>query len=120
MRARPRRGSAFIEVLIGLVLLAVSGTALITLMGQTARTLEQLRLTETQTRAAGLELGAFAILNRAELAQRVGATRVHGWSIRVSRTSDALFDVVIATSDTGMVLLRTTLYRPDTATNANP
>jgi type II secretory pathway component PulJ len=119
MRARARRGSSFIEVLLSLVLLAMGGTALITLLGQTAHSIESLRITERETRAAGLELSALAVLDRTQLTARVGRIRSHGWSMTIDRPSPALFDVSIATSDTSMVLLRTTLYRPDT-TNANP
>jgi len=119
MIVRARRGSSFIEVLLSLVLLAIGGTALVTLLGQTAHSIESLRVTERETRAAGLELSALAVLDRTQLAARMGRTRSHGWSMAIDRTSTALFDISIAASDTTMVLLRTTLYRPDT-THANP
>ena len=120
MPGRPRRGSSFIEVLSSLVLLAIAGTALITLLGQTAQSLENLRAAEVQTRAAAFELSALATLDRAALAGRVGRTRSHGWSMQITRPAPNLFDVAVAASDTGMVLLRTKLYRPDTTTNATP
>src|SRR5690242_1332131 len=120
MAGRPRRGSSFIEVLVSLVLLAIAGTGLITLLGQTVHSLESLRATEVQTRAAGFELSALAVLDRAALAARVGRTRSHGWSMQINRPSPDLFEVTVAASDTGMVLLRTTLYRPDTSSNATP
>ena len=114
MRVRSRRGSSFIEVLLSLVLLAIAGTALITLLGQTVHSIEKLRDSEAQTRAAGFELSALASLDRSALLARVGTSRPHGWSMRIVRTSASLFDVTVAASDTGMVLVRTTLYRPDT------
>jgi Tfp pilus assembly protein PilV len=120
MTGRPRRGSSFIEVVLALVLLAIAGTALITLMGQTAHTIESLRATERQTEAASAELSALAVLSAPQLVQRTGRTRIHGWSMSIDRTSADLFDVAIAASDTGMVLLRTTLYRPDTTAHAAP
>jgi hypothetical protein len=42
---------------------------------------------------------------------------MRGFSVSINRDGNDLFDVAIATSDTGLVLLRTTFYRPDT-TNA--
>ena len=121
MRAdRPRGGSALIEVLIALVLLAVSGTALVTLLGQTQRSIVTLRETERQTRDAAAELSALSVLGRSDLAARVGWTTAHGWSLRIDRLAADLFDVGIATSDTGAVLLRTALYRPDTADAPKP
>jgi len=118
MSASRRRGSSFIEVVLALVLMAIAGVALITLMGQTAQSIESLRATERQTRAASVELSALSVLGTTELSERVGRMHVRGWSMSIERTSTNLFDVAIAASDTGMVLLRTTLYRPDTATNA--
>ena len=120
MIGRPRRGSSFIEVILSLVLLAIGGTALITLLGQTSRSIESLRAAERETRAAGRELSALAVLDRAQLASRVGRTRAHGWSLRVEQTTANLFDVSIAATDTGAVLLRTTLYRPDSVIHASP
>jgi hypothetical protein len=120
MAARPRRGSSFIEVLLSLALLAIAGTALITLLGQTVHSLENLGATEIQTRAAGFELSALATLDRAALSARVGRTRSHGWSMQINRPAPDLFEVTVAASDTGMVLLRTTLYRPDTTANVTP
>src|SRR5215212_4406068 len=115
MRAdSPRAGSAVIEVLIALVLLAVSGTALVTLLGQTRRSIATLGESERQTRAAAAELNALSLLGRSDLAARVGRTTVHHWSLRIDHLATDLFDVGIAPSDTGAVLLRTTLYRPDT------
>lgn len=114
---RPRRGSSFIEVLLSLVLLAIGGTALITLLGQTARSIESVRAAEVQTRAASVEIGALAVLTGPQLAARAGRTITHGWFMSIDRPAPGLFDVSIAASDTGMVLLRTTLYRPDSATN---
>jgi hypothetical protein len=106
--------------LISLVLLAIAGTALITLLGQTVHSIESLRATEVQTRAAGLEVSALAALDRPALAARVGRTHSHGWSMRIDRLSANLFEVAVAPSDTGMVLLRTRLYRPDTVNNVTP
>jgi Tfp pilus assembly protein PilV len=64
MCAESRRGSTFIEVLLSLVLLAISGTALVTLLGQTAHAIRSVRESEIQTGAAGLEVSALAQLER--------------------------------------------------------
>lgn len=120
MSAKSRQGSSFIEVLLSLVLLAIAGTALITLLGQTMHSVQSLHATELETRAASAELSALAVLNRSELGARTGRTTTHGWSMTINRPTVDLFDVSLASSDTGMVLLRTTLYRPDSATNAIP
>jgi Tfp pilus assembly protein PilV len=120
MTGRPRCGSALIEVLIGLVVLAIGGTALVTMLGQTMHSVESLRAAEIQTRAAASQLATLSILTRSELTQRVGRSNASGWSLTIERMSSDLFSVAIAASDTGLVLLRTTLYRPDTASHATP
>jgi hypothetical protein len=118
MIARSRRGTSFIEVLLSLVLLAIAGTTLITLLGQTMHSVENLRGIEAETRAAAAELARFTVVTRSDLVARIGRNKTRGWLITIQQTTPSLFDVDIATSDTGMVLLRTTLYRPDTVGNA--
>jgi hypothetical protein len=113
-RRRARRGSSFIEVLIALVLLATGGTSLVTLVGQTAHSIESVSDAEARIRAAADQLGALAIFDRADLAARVGQRKVRDLSLTIDRIAPDLFDVTIATFDTGFVLLTTTLYRPDT------
>lgn len=120
MFAEPRRGSTFIEVLLSLVLLTISGTALVTLLGQTARAIQNVRESEIQTRSAGLEVSALAQLDRTALIARIGRTRPRGWLMQIDRAAPDLFDVRVSPSDTGLVLIQTTLYRPDSARHATP
>lgn len=120
MFAESRKGSTFIEVLLSLVLLAISGTALVTLLGQTAHAIRNVRESEIQLRAGGLEVSALAQLDRAALIARVGRTRPRGWSMLIDRTAPDLFDIRVSPSDTGLVLIETTLYRPDSVRHATP
>ena len=120
MDADARSGSTFIEVLLSLVLLAISGTALVTLLGQTAHAIQNVRASEIQTRTAGLEVSALAQLDRAALIARVGRTRPRNWSMQIDRVAPDLFTVRVSPSDTGLVLIQTSLYRPDSANRATP
>jgi Tfp pilus assembly protein PilV len=104
-----------IEVLVGLVLLAVSGTALITLLGQTFEAMRSTQASERLARAASEQLGGLATLTRADLLAAAGRRSVNGWALTVTADSPNLFDVSIAESDSGALLLRTTVYRPDTS-----
>jgi len=117
---RRRRGVALLEVLIALVVLAFSGTAMITLLGQTAHTVRNLRDSERTIRLASAELERLVLWDRGQLAAHVGRSSIRGWSIRVDALTPALFDVSIAESDTGIVLLRTTVYRPEPSYVAQP
>lgn len=120
MRAdRRRRGSALLEVVVALVVLGLSGIAMITLLGQTAHSVRTVRNTERDVRQASDELGRFVAYDRPQLVAMVGRSASHGWSIEVVQAAPDLFDVTIADNDTSAVLLRTTIYRPDTANAAN-
>ncbi|MDB4878324.1 MAG: hypothetical protein JWM41_4770 [Gemmatimonadetes bacterium] len=116
MRAETARsGAAIIEALVAMVMLAVAGTALIALLGQTRHSMRTLRDSEKLTREASAQLDRLVLFDRAELAAREGRYTLAGWSMSVTQVAPALFDVFVARTDTGAALLGTTLYRPDSA-----
>jgi Tfp pilus assembly protein PilV len=120
MRARTRRGSALIEVLVALVLLAVSGVAMVTLLGQTGRSMRSTRDMELETSAASRVLDRFAAMDRAGLLASLGRHDAGGFRADVVEASPDLFDVAVAASDTSAVLLRTVFYRPDSSRGVEP
>jgi type II secretory pathway pseudopilin PulG len=101
-----------IEVLVALVLLASAGTGLVTLLGQTAHAMRHTLEAERLTRRAATELDRLVLADRAALVSRTGASTSRDWVITIQPVSPVLFDVRIAESDSGITLLRTTLYRP--------
>jgi Tfp pilus assembly protein PilV len=117
---RTRSGSALIEVLIALVLLATAGTALVVFLGQTAHTLRHMRNEEQLTRLASVQLDRIVLWDRAAFVARVGHSTLDGWTIDVRQATPELFDIAIAASDSGAVLLRSTAYRPDSIDVATP
>lgn len=108
------QGAALLDVLLALVLLAVSGTALISLLGQTSHSLQRTQATDRLLHAASNELNAVSLLSHDELTTHAGRTSQHGWTIVITPRNASLFDISIAASDTTAPLLHTTLYRPDT------
>lgn len=118
MPAERRRGSALIEVLVALVLLAVGGVALATLLGQTGRTMRTTRDTERRTAGASAVLRRFEAMDRAALVASIGMRDLAGLRAQVAESNPDLFDVAVAQSDTTPVLLRTVLYRPDSSHDA--
>lgn len=116
---KPRNGSAIIEALIAAVMLAATGIALVALLGQTQRSMRNVRDSERLTRQASERLDRLVLLDRADLVAREGRTLFAGWSLVVTPIDASLFDVSIALSDTSAPLLSTTIYRQDT-TNAAP
>jgi hypothetical protein len=113
-RLRKRKGSGILDVVISLSILGLTGTALITLLGQTAQSVRHVRDTERQARRASDQLGMFVAYTRPQLVAMVGRSRVREWTVQVSQSTADLFDVVIADTVTGAPVLATTLYRPDT------
>lgn len=117
---RARRGSALIEVLVALVLLATAGTGLITLLGQTSHSMRVTLESERLVRGASEELDRFALYDRTALLGLAGRSRSHGWTVDVELAAPGLFGVRIAESDTTRVLLATTLYRLADSSHATP
>ena len=110
-----RRGSAIIDVLVGVVVLGAAGVVLLGVLGQTATTLRSARASDRATALASDELNWVAVQNRSTLGTMRGRTNQHGWVIDVAQVGPSLFDVAVAESETTSVLLRTTLYRPDSS-----
>ena len=110
-----RPGFALIDVLVAILLLALTGTALVTLLGQTARTMQSLDRADVASLNASRELDRVAALPREELIARVGRSHHDGLTLDIAQNAHALFDIAVAASDTSPATLRTTLYRPDTA-----
>lgn len=104
-----------IEVLIALVLLAIAGTALVVLLGQTASSMQQLTLRERAQLGATRRLDRIAAMPRSQLAARVGKSFVDGWVVQITAEGPGLFGVDVAESDTTPTLAQTTFYRPDTS-----
>lgn len=120
-RSAARAGSALIEVLIALVLLASAGIGLVTLVGQTAHTMRSLRRSELETLDASAELDRLVLLDAESLYALAGRHSRHGWTIDITQISPTLFELYVARSDTTPRLLGTTLYRrPADTTDAIP
>lgn len=119
MTRRRRHGSALFDVVIALVLLALSGVAMLTVVGQTRHSMRSVRDTERELRLASAQLDRFVAYDRAQVIAMLGTRSTNGWMIAVARVSDGLFDVSVTRVGASVPLLVTTIYRPDT-TRAPP
>lgn len=118
VRGHARPGSMLLDVVVSLVVLGLSGTGLIALLGQTAHSVRHVRDTEREVRRASDQLARLVVADRAQLLAMEGQTVSRGWIVTIVQRSPDLFDVVIA--DTTAPVLRTTLYRPDTTHGERP
>jgi hypothetical protein len=116
---------ALIEVLVATVVLAVAGTGLITMLGQTRHTMRDVETTERLFEDASQILDHLTILDKPALAARVGRFNVGpspegAWTLSVARVGQSLFDVTIAPNDSLPPILHTTLYRPEADDGSTP
>lgn len=111
----PRVGLAVIEVLIAFVLVASAGVGLVTLLGETSHTMQQVRRAEADTEAAAALLEHLEIASQSEFAAMAGTRRVRGFDLRVTASPWGLFDVAVVDTATGGALLQSTFYRPDSS-----
>lgn len=109
-RFRGRRGIALLEVLIGLVILATAGSALMALGRDALNTLQHVVEKDREFERASAFLDAVTLWNRTELDQRLGRRRQGPWLLTVQREAPSLYVVTLHASVT-RVLLRTSLYR---------
>ena len=114
-RERSRAGMALVEVLVAIVVLALSCVALLGLFGQIARSVRTTRDSRILVQSASTELDRLVVWDGVRLRASIGRTSIHGWTLDVAESSPGLFDVRIAESDSGNAVLRTVVYRPDTA-----
>lgn len=109
-----RGGAAIIEVMIGLVVLAVAGVGLITLLGQTSHTMQTVARAERETQEAAATLAKLALKSRVEFDAMVGERRSGAFDIATTTLGSGFYAVAVRDTATGGVLLRTTFRAADT------
>jgi hypothetical protein len=108
-----RHGAVLLEAIVALVILAVAGTAAVTLVGQSADAVRRARLADEEVREAGAFLHAVALWPREDLDRRLGERPQGRWKLIVQRPTPTLYEVVLTDSAVEHEVLRTTLYRPE-------
>jgi type II secretory pathway pseudopilin PulG len=114
-RTRVRSGVTVIEVLLGFVILSIAGVGLVTLLGQGSHSMENIARTERETRSAAALLDRYSLASRADLLAQLGARRISGFEVALTKEGRGLFVVTLGDTSSRAVLLRTAFYRPDSA-----
>ena len=118
---RARRGAALLEAMVALLLVAVAGASAVAVAAQSARAVAVARASDDELRRASELLDAVTLWSDEDLARHLGE-RHEGpggrWTLRVARTTPALYTVALFTSADrknanvpGRLLLSTVLYR---------
>ncbi len=107
-KARP--GVVLLEVLIGIAILAMAGTAVLALGHDALSNLHHSMERDREFEQASAFLDAVTLWNRQELDLRMGARRQGRWILTIHRETPHLYEITLADSMRSS-LLRTSLYR---------
>lgn len=110
MRARP--GMLLLEVMLGTLLLAIAGIALVTLLAQTVETVRTGRAVEHRTTLAVETLNRATLWSEVELESHIGRARMGLWDVEVTHPDLQLYTITVRDTATSVEILHTTVYRP--------
>jgi hypothetical protein len=114
-----RDGMVLLEVMLGTLILVISGIALVTLLTQTVETIRHGRLTERHTLSAAKVLNRTTLLSDAELALRIGRQRVGDWNVDINAPTPELFTIDVRDTLSNALMLGTMVYRSTASGNAH-
>jgi type II secretory pathway pseudopilin PulG len=112
VRRRGRRGTVLLEAMVALAILAVAGTAAVTLVAQSADAVRRAREADLEMRRADAFLHAASLWSRDDLDRRLGERPQGPWRLVVQRPAPSLYELVLVDSAGGRELLRTAVHRP--------
>jgi len=112
---RDRSGVALLEAIVALTILGIAGTTAVVMASESARTVRRARQADDELRQASAFLDAVSLWTRADLDRHLGDRAEGPWRLRIDRPAQALYTVVLRDSAGGPELLRTALFRPDSA-----
>jgi type II secretory pathway pseudopilin PulG len=108
-----RRGAALLEALVALAILATVGSAAAWTASESMRAVWRAHEREHDTRAAARLLTAASLWSREDLDRHLGSRRQGPWRMRIDRPRPTRYDVTLTDTATGMVVLRTSFWRPE-------
>ena len=108
-------GAALLEVIVAVAILSTAGAAAVAMTSESARAVASARDADLRVREASAFLDAAALWPRADLDQRLGERPQGPWLLRIDRPDPELYTLALVDSASGEELLRTALFRPDTA-----
>ena len=111
---RGEAGAALLEAIVALFVLAVAGTAALTLARESIAAVEHARDADRRTAEASDFLEAVSLWTREDLDRRLGDRPQGPWRLVIDRPRPELYTVLLADS-LHHPLLATALFRPDSA-----
>ena len=108
-----RSGAVLMEAMVAVVILAVAGTTAVTLVSQGADSVRRAREADVEAREASALMHAVALWTREDLDRRLGSRAQGPWRLSIQRPDPELYDLALMDSAGTRVILRTSLFRPD-------
>ncbi|HEX7051884.1 MAG TPA: hypothetical protein VF188_16880 [Longimicrobiales bacterium] len=113
-RHHGRAGAVLLEVMIALTVLATVGGTAAWMCSEAIRAVGRAHAAEAEIRAAQRFMAAVSLWPREDLDRHLGDSPQGSWRLRVDRVRPDLYEVSLADTATGRVLLGTALFRPET------
>lgn len=110
-RRRRRGGTALLEALVALAILATVGLGILMLVTDSGRVVAHVREREGEERRASTLLDAVALWPREDLDRHLGDRRQGPFRMQLQRVTQTLYTIVISDSTEQREILRTSLYR---------
>ncbi|HEU0012458.1 MAG TPA: hypothetical protein VFQ45_02180 [Longimicrobium sp.] len=104
-----------LEAMVAIAILATAGTAAVTLASEGAESVRRAREADREMREANAFLHAVSLWTRDDLDRRLGSRAQGPWRLEVQRPARTLYEVTLTDSAGRRTLLRTALFRPDSA-----
>jgi type II secretory pathway pseudopilin PulG len=113
-----RSGAVLLEAIVAVVILAVAGTSAVTIVSQGADSVRRAREADVEAREASALMHAVALWTREDLDRRLGSRPQGPWRLSIQRPDPLLYDLALMDSTGTRVILRTSLFRPDSVRDA--
>lgn len=108
-----RPGAVLLEIMIALAVLATVGGTSAWMCSEAIRAVSRAHAAEVEIRGANRLLIAVSLWPREDLDRHLGDTPQGPWRLRVDRVQPDLYEVTLADTATGRVLLGTALFREE-------
>lgn len=109
-----RSGAVLLEAIVAMTIVLVAGTAGVTLVAESAGAVRRAREADAEARAASRLMDAVSLWTRDDLDRRLGSRPQGSWRLVIDRPAPELYDLALTDSAGRRIILRTSLFRPDT------
>lgn len=115
MPSGSRRGVVLLEAIVALVIITIGGLTLAAAVRQSVDVVYRAQAADDDARRASNFFNAIALWTREDLDRHLGSRGEGPWRLAIDRPTPVLYVIALRDSSGHHTLLRTVLYRPETA-----